>query len=102
MLKSKKRSNKKRGGFVLANGMVALGLIVIALVWLGLCQHQLKFQREKMRTSLRVVRLAKESTDQLITTGHQAVLADGRWVATARPGSVCVRDHSQVVYEVRL
>lgn len=101
MLK-KLRDGSKKSAFILANSIVAACLIVMAVVWLGLCEHQLKMQREKMVTSLKAARVAKEATDHCVVNNlDHFLLSDPPFVATVSHDRVVVREGRQTVYEVQ-
>lgn len=95
---SKKHHQVK--AFVLADSLVALAILTMVLVWLAMCENQLKIQREKMSTILRVVRLAKESSDGLVVQNHRYfVCKDGPYRAVATPYHVLVSDGHRLVWE---
>ncbi|WP_295746581.1 hypothetical protein [uncultured Limosilactobacillus sp.] len=91
----------KRSAFILANAVIAATLIVMAVVWLGLCENQLKLQREKMRTSLRAARVAKEATDHAAVDNHRLITTDHDLVATVSREQVVVTQAGKIIYEVR-
>ena len=97
----KKSMGGKRPAFILANGVIAATLIIMASDWLGLCEQQLKIQREKMRTSLRAARLAKEATDLAAASHHGVTTTNHHMVATVSRRQVVVKQAGQTIYEVR-
>lgn len=80
---------------------MALVILMMILVWLAVCENQLKVQREKMSTTLRVVRLAKESSDGLLL-GHRSkfVRRDGPYRAVATSRGVAVRRDGRLLWEM--
>ncbi len=84
----------------MANAVIAASLILMAVVWLGMCEYQLKMQREKMSTTLRAARLAKEAVDRYMITG-QSSLSDRKMLANVNRHRVIVFDGQQKIYEVR-
>lgn len=91
----------RKSAFILANGVIAATLIIMAVVWLGLCENQLKMQREKMRTTLRAARLAKEATDHAAVGHRNMMTTDQHLVATVSRQQVVVRQAGKIVYEVK-
>lgn len=72
----------------------------MAIVWLGMCEFQLKMQREKMSATLRAARLAKEAVDQYVITGQNSLTED-HLKAKVCHQRVIVRQDGTVIYEVR-
>lgn len=97
-----KKKHHKFSAFVLADSLVALSILVMALVWLAMCENQLKVQREKMSNSLRIARLAKESSDGLVVSNKgRFACRDGSYYVIATQDHVAVRRGRQLVWEVK-
>lgn len=96
----KKLNVKQQSGFIMANAVIAASLILMAVVWLGMCEYQLKMQREKMSTTLRAARLAKEAVDRYMITGQHS-LSDRKLLANVNRHRVIVFDGQKKIYEVR-
>lgn len=95
------KKKHKLNAFVLADSLVALAILMMVLAWLAVCEKQLKVQREKMSTTLRVVRLAKESSDGLLLGNNQKfVRRDGPYQAVATSRGVSVSRDGHLLWEM--
>lgn len=95
----KKWNVKQHSAFIMTNAVIAASLLLMAVGWLGMCEYHLKMQREKMSTTLRAARLAKEAVDQYTITG-QRLLADRQLLAKVNRHRVAVFNGRQKIYEV--
>lgn len=93
------KKHHKVNAFVLADSLVALTILVMVLTWLAMCENQLKIQREKMSNTLRIVRLAKESSDGLSHHRQRFIRNDYPYKAIATPYRVTVMRGTQVLWE---
>ncbi|MGN1279627.1 MAG: hypothetical protein ACI4T4_02960 [Limosilactobacillus sp.] len=88
-------------GFVMADSILALAVVSLGIITLLTCQHQLSHQQAEHDTKLLAARLAKESSDQLLATGHPATIERGGCRATATPNRVTVYRNSRLVVSLR-
>ena len=97
-----KRKYHNLAAFVLVDSLVALTVVMMVLGWLALCESQLKLQREKMGRTLRIARLAKETSDVLlIKKGRRVSCSDGPYRAVADSHRVAVMCGRQLVWETK-
>lgn len=88
-------------GFVMADSILALAVVTLGIVTLMVCQRQLTYQQDRRDVKLMAARLAKESSDQLLATGHTTVIKRGDYRAVAAPGHVTVYHNSRLVVSLR-
>ena len=85
-------------GFVMADSILALAVVTLGIIT---CQQQLTRQQAKHDTKLMAARLAKESSDQLLATGHPAAIERGEYKAVAGPDRITVYRNSRLVVSLR-
>ncbi len=88
-------------GFVMADSILALAVVTLGIITLLTCQQLLTRQQAKHDTKLMAARLAKESSDQLLATGHPAVIERGGYKAVAVPDRITVYRNLRLVVSLR-
>lgn len=95
------RVSMKNRGFVLAESVVSLIILSIAISLLATCYQGIGYQRQRLTKELIAARLAKEATDRLVATqGNRAIIRSNGLYAYACSSYVEVYHRQRLVLRV--
>lgn len=95
------RVSRKSDGFVLAESVVSLIILSIAISLLTTCYQGINYQRQRLTNELIAARLAKEVSDRLVATdGDKATVRRNDFYAYACASHVAVYQRQRLVLRV--
>lgn len=92
---------KTSSGFVMADSLIALGMVTLMITSILLWQHQLLAQQQVHMMRLKAARIAKESSDQSRAERHKARIKRENYTAVANRDEVTVWYQDKLVLRVR-
>lgn len=94
------RKNRQHA-FILADSLIALMIVSLGITFTLICHQCLVYQSKKQCINLAAYRIAKEATDELITTHRPAYIRRDELSAVASEKKVIVSHGDQTILEVR-
>lgn len=95
------KGSMKSNGFVLAESVVSLVILSIAVSLLVTCYQGIDYQRQRLANELTAARLAKEVSDQLVETKQsRATMRSNGFDAYASSSSIEVYQRQHLVLRV--
>lgn len=82
-------------GFVLADGIVALSILTVCVLWFCICEQQLQSEMYHAREEIYLARLAREASDSYATKHENIDEQRGDYKVLARNGEVKIMKNDQ-------
>lgn len=92
---------RKSNGFVMADALVALGILAVCVVWFCIGERQLHQQMRHASEAIQVARIAKEATDQYRLAQHELIEQRGAYQVTVSEHGVTVSKGGHVKLNVQ-
>lgn len=92
--------SSRQKGFILAESIMTLLILSLAVVTISLAQQGLKQQQTRRAVYLTAARLAKEASDQLVITGSPQMRHQQAFTVYSSPRQVQVNWHGQKILRV--
>lgn len=90
----------KSSGFILADSVVALTILVVAIAWYCTNEHQLQSQMWHAKRELALARIAKEASDQFLIDHEKRQFEQKGYLVLVDGQSVKIKQNDKLLLTV--